>query len=120
MDVGRRVERAQDTVGEHGDEVARLARAYDVGLYAPAHGEAGLALEICQAFGRPGDFEAADGIGASLAVEFHALPETHGVAREGGHGPGGVDLEDKAGRVRGGAAGLEQRPLLNDHYVAPA
>ena len=118
--VGRDMERAQDAVGQHWDEVVRLAGTYDVGLDAPAHGEPGLALEVFQTLRRPGHFQAADRIGAPLAVEFHALPEFDSITRETRHGLGGIDLEDQAGRVGGGPACLEKRPLVQDHDVAPA
>lgn len=86
---------------------------------APGEAVAALSFQVGEAFGGPGDLEAADRFGAGLAVELHACPELDSAACEAGHGLGGVDLEDEAGRG-GRAAGLEERALVDDDDFAPA
>ena len=120
VDVGGDVEGAEDTVGEEGEAGARLFRVEQVAFDAPGEAVALLSFQVDEAFGGPGYLEAADRFGAGLAVELHACPELDGAARESGHGLGGVDLEDEAGRVGGRAAGLEERALVDDDDFAPA
>ena len=91
-----------------------------MGLDTPALAISGLALQVGESLRRPGDFQAAHWLGAWLTVELELRPQVHGVAGEVCHGLGRIDLKDQAGRVRRGAAGLEERALLDDYDVPPS
>ena len=100
LEVGGDVERAKDAVGQEWEAGVRLVRAEQVAIHAPGEAVAVLAFQVGETFGRPGDFHAADLAGAGLTVHLHVGPEIDCVARELGHGFGGVDLKNEAGGMR--------------------
>ena len=120
LDVGGDVERAEDSVGEEWEAGACFVGGEQVAFHAPGEAVAVLAFEVGEALGRPGDFHAADLAGARFAIEHHLGPEIDAMACELGHGFGCVDLEDEARRVRSGAAGLEERALIDDDDLVPS
>ena len=119
VDVRRDVDRPQGALGEHREEVPRLGGAENVGLDAPATAVPSLSFQIGEPLRRPGHLQAAHGLGARNAVEFQPRPQVDGVASEARHRLGGVDLEDEARGVGRGAAGLEERALVDDDDVPP-
>ena len=90
-----------------------------MGLDAPATAVPSLSFQVGEPLRRPGHLEAAHGLGARNAVEFQPRPQVDGVASKARHRLGGVDLEDEARGVGRGAAGLEERALIDDDDVPP-
>jgi hypothetical protein len=73
--------------------------------------------QLAQPLGRGRDLQRPDAEPARLAVEQQRLVQRDGVLRDPAGGARAVGLEHQAGRVGGGAAGLEQRPLVQDEHV---
>ncbi len=92
----------------------------DPALDAPGGGPALLAVQVGEPLRGGGDLQAADLVEAPRAVDVDALELLDGVARELGHRLGRVGLEHQPGRVRGGAAGERQRPLVDDGDAGPS
>ena len=62
----------------------------------------------------------ADPVPARLPVHLELAEQRHGVAGHRGHHVRRVELEDQPRRVRRRAAGLQQRPLVDEDDVGPA
>ncbi len=77
-------------------------------------------LQLLDALGRGCEFEAADAVPDLLAVEIERVVERNGVLSDPAHRAGPVGLEDDPRRVRGGAAGGEQRALIDHEHVGLA
>ncbi len=119
--IGRDVVRADDrvTVDER-PQPGGLVRVDDPALDAPRFGEPRSPMQFAQSVLGQGQLEAADLVEAPLAVELERARLLDRVPGELGHGLGAIGLEHEPGRVRGRAAGREQRPLLDDDDVGPA
>ena len=119
VDVRGDVDRSQDALRHQREKVARLGGAQNVRLDAPATAVPSLSFQIGEPFRRPGHLQAAHGLGARNAVELQPRPQVDGVASKARHRLRGVDLEDEARSVGRGAAGLEERALVDDDDVPP-
>ena len=120
LDVGRNIQRTQNAVGQHRNPAARLVGAEQMGLHAPTHAIPGLELQVRETLLRPSHFKATHTLGARLAIEFQLAPKLNRIARKARHGLRRIELENEARSVRGRAAGLKQRPLLDDNNIPPA
>ncbi len=86
---------------------------------APRFGEVAPSVDLGQTFRRQSELQAADRVQTPPTVERQGprlLDRIHG---EFGHRLRRIGLEDDPGRVRGGPAGLVQRPLFDNRHVRP-
>ena len=120
LDVGRNIQRAQNAVGQHGNPLAGLVGAEQMGLHPPTHAIPGLAFQVGETLLRPSHFKATHALGARLAIEFQLAPKLNRIARKARHGLRRIELENETRGVRGRAAGLKQRSLLDDDDIPPA
>src|SRR4029453_12260399 len=67
---------------------------------------------------RPGDLQAPDAVPARLTVELQRAVELDRPPGQRRHRLRGVRLENQTWRMRRGAAGVEQRPLIEYDDVA--
>ena len=67
-----------------------------------------------------GDLEAADRVEARQAVVLERAEQRDGVLRQPGHRARAAELEDEARGVRGRAARLPERTLVDEHDVGAA
>jgi hypothetical protein len=91
-----------------------------VALQPVGAGSALFALELFPARRRRRHLDAAHLVEALFALVGERLERVHRVFGELGHQLRVVGLEDQARRVGGGAAGLEERPLVHHQDVLPA
>lgn len=95
--VRRYQEAAEDPVAVHQRVLLdAFVRGQQAGLDAPGGDPAVAAVQLGQALGSGGHFEAADLQEAGLAVDVEGAELLDGVARQFGHGLGRVGLEDQA------------------------
>ena len=102
------------------DPPGHLLRGEQMRLDAPRRRQPVPALQIGPAFGRRRHLDAAHRVeaGGAAVPELPVLLDA--VAGQPTHRLRRVGLEDQAGRVRRGAAGSEQRPLVDDQDASRA
>ncbi len=116
--VGGHVQAAVDARRiELRDAFLDLPRIQQLAPDAPSGGQSELALEVLPALRRRGDLDPADLVEAGAAVEFQPGEAPDGVFGKPAHRFRRIGLENQSRRVGTGAAGGEQRALLDDEDV---
>ncbi len=101
--------------------VAGLLRIDEPGArHAVARRDTELAPVVLPALLRAGQLQRADRVEARVAVVVERRHELDGLERQPGHRPRVARGEHATGRVRGGAAGGRDGPLVDDDDIAPA
>ncbi len=120
--VARDEVRPEDRVRvEQRDPLGRLVRREQVRVRDPVRPSEPLPPpQLRHPLRRRRDLDAADPVPTRQAVQLQRPVEAHGVLRDPAHRARAVRLEHQAGGMRGGAAGLEQRPLVDHEDVGRA
>ena len=104
-----------DRILEVRDLLLDLGRGEELGVDAPRHRRRRPPLQLLHPLGRAGDLDA-----AAPGEDAHLLVLDDAVEGERGHLLRVVGQEDEVRRVTGRAAGVRQRPLVEQDDVAPA